>query len=233
MFFDQILLYLTEHAIALILHLSAKNAFPKPLPAAEEERLIQLMLDGDTLARDKLIEHNLRLVAHIVKKYAQSGCDADDLISIGSIGLIKAVHTFKPEAGRLTTYASRCIENEILMFLRANRKNRNNLSFDDGIGSDKDGNELNLVDILGTDRELVPDAVQLRIDCEKATLLIDSILDMREREVIRMRYGLQDGIMHHQHEVAAKLGISRSYVSRIEKKALEKLKKHMECNMVK
>ena len=227
MFFEEVLLYLAESAWTLILHLSAKNSFPKPLNPEEEAELVERMAGGDALARDKLIEHNLRLVAHISKKYARSGCDADDLISIGSIGLIKAVHTFRPESGKLTTYASRCIENEILMHLRANRKNKNSVSMSDGIGWDKDGNELQLAELLGTDRDMVPDEVQIKLDSVRVLQLLDTVLDPREARVIRLRYGLEDGDFHHQHEVAGILGISRSYVSRIEKKALQKLKKHM------
>lgn len=228
MFIEEALLYLAESAWTLILHLSAKNSFPKPLPPEEEAELVEKMLGGDCSARDKLIEHNLRLVAHISKKYAASGCDSDDLISIGSIGLIKAVHTFRPEAGKLTTYAARCIENEILMHLRANRKLRNTVSMGDSIGTDKEGNELHLTELLGTDKDMVPDEVSSRIDSGIALKLIDRVLSEREARVIRLRYGLEDGTFHPQHEVAKLLGISRSYVSRIEKKALEILKKHME-----
>jgi len=228
MFFDAVLLYLAESAWTLILHLSAKGSFPKPLPPDEENELVRKMAEGDSFARDKLIEHNLRLVAHIVKKYARSGCDSDDLVSIGSIGLIKAVHTFKPESGKLTTYASRCIENEILMHLRANRKNKNTLSMSDGIGRDKEGNELELSELLGTDKDLVPNEVEIKLESRLAMRLVDEVLDEREARVIRLRYGIADGNCRHQHEVAKELGISRSYVSRIEKKALQKLKNHME-----
>ncbi|MBQ8507088.1 MAG: RNA polymerase sporulation sigma factor SigK [Clostridia bacterium] len=228
MFIEEALLYLAESAWALILHLSAKSSFPKPLLPEEEAELVEKMLSGDGHARDKLIEHNLRLVAHITKKYAGSGCDSDDLISIGSIGLIKAVHTFKPEAGKLTTYASRCIENEILMHLRANKKMKNTVSMGDSVGFDKEGNELQLTELLGTDKDMVPDEVSTRIDSGIALQLIDRVLDEREARVIRLRYGLEDGVFHAQHEVAKLLGISRSYVSRIEKKALGTLKKHME-----
>ena len=186
------------------------------------------MLTGDGAARDKLIEHNLRLVAHIAKKYRASGCDPDDLVSIGSIGLIKAVHTFRPEAGRLTTYASRCIENEILMHLRANRKLRNTVTMSDSATFDKEGNEVQLTDLMGTDRDVVSDEVELRISSRRVLELIDQVLDPRQAQVIRLRYGLEDGVFHPQHEVARRLGISRSYVSRIEKRALEILKNHME-----
>lgn len=227
MFFGDILLYLAESAWTLVLHLSARSSFPKPLPPEEEARLVESMLAGDALARDRLIEHNLRLVAHIAKKYAISGGDTDDLISIGSIGLIKAVHTFRPEAGKLTTYASRCIENEIRMHLRANRKLRGTSSMSDSVGRDKEGNEVELTELLGTDKDMVPDEVALRIDSGIALKLIDRVLEPREARVVRLRYGLEDGAFHPQHEVAALLGISRSYVSRIEKRAIEKLREHM------
>lgn len=228
MFIEEILLYLAESAWTLVLHLSAKSSFPAPLPAQEEAELVQAMLTGDGAARDKLIEHNLRLVAHIAKKYRASGCDPDDLVSIGSIGLIKAVHTFRPEAGRLTTYASRCIENEILMHLRANRKLRNTVTMSDSATFDKEGNEVQLTDLMGTDRDVVSDEVEMRISSRRVLELIDQVLDPRQAQVIRLRYGLEDGIFHPQHEVARRLGISRSYVSRIEKRALEILKNHME-----
>ena len=227
MFFEEILMYLAESAWTLILHLSARNSFPKPLQPEEEAELVERMLAGDTLARDRLIEHNLRLVAHIAKKYAAAG-ESDDLISIGSIGLIKAVHTFRPEAGRLTTYASRCIENEIRMHLRANRKLRNTCSMSDSVSRDREGNEVQLCELLGTDRDMVPDEVALRMDSATALKLIDRVLESREARVIRLRYGLEDGNFHPQHEVAAILNISRSYVSRIEKKALAKLRARME-----
>ena len=228
MFIEEILLYLAESAWTLVLHLSAKSSFPAPLSAQEEAELVQAMLTGDGAARDKLIEHNLRLVAHIAKKYRASGCDPDDLVSIGSIGLIKAVHTFRPEAGRLTTYASRCIENEILMHLRANRKLRNTVTMSDSATFDKEGNEVQLTDLMGTDRDVVSDEVEMRISSRRVLELIDKVLDPRQAQVIRLRYGLEDGIFHPQHEVARRLGISRSYVSRIEKRALEILKNHME-----
>ena len=214
MWMEELLVYLAESAWTLILHLSAKSAFPKPLPPEEEAQMVEKMLGGDGSARDKLIEHNLRLVAHIAKKYASSGCDNDDLISIGSIGLIKAVHTFKPEAGKLTTYASRCIENEILMHLRAGKKLKNNVSMGESVGLDKEGNELQLTELLGTDKDMVPDEVSARIDSAIAVQLIGQVLDEREARVIRLRYGLEDGIFHPQHQVAKLLGISRSYVSR-------------------
>jgi len=228
MFFSGTLIWLLEHGWLMFLHLSARTSFPKPLPAEEEQRLVEELAKGNEEARTRLIEHNLRLVAHIAKKYAQSGVDGDDLVSIGSIGLIKAVQTFRPEAGKLTTYASRCIENEILMHLRANRKNRTTMLMGESIGTDKDGNEMQLSDLLGTEPDAVPNEVETTIESERAVRLMRRVLDEREAEVISMRYGLADGEAHPQHAVAKKLGISRSYVSRIEKKALSKLKDAME-----
>ena len=223
MFFFEGLVWLSENLFALALHLAGKSSFPKPLKREEEARLIQEMLQGDPAARDRLIEHNLRLVAHIAKKYQPAGMDAEDLVSVGSIGLIKAVNTFRPEAGRLATYASRCIENEILMQLRANRKNRNTVFLDEPIGTDKEGNDVRLIDLMGTDKDVVPNAAETAIESGRVKALIPAVLDERERQVVCMRYGLLDGVARAQHEVAHALGISRSYVSRIEKKALEKL----------
>ncbi len=228
MFLSEMLVWLIEHGWLMFLHLSAKSSFPKPLPPEEEQRLIAELETGSEEAKRRLIEHNLRLVAHIVKKYARTGADADDLISIGSIGLIKAVHTFRPEAGKLTTYASRCIENEILMHLRANRKNRGVVLMGDSIGTDKDGNELTLADLVGTDPNLVADEVETAIESRRALDLMERVLEPRELQVLRMRYGLIDGEPQPQHVVAKSLGISRSYVSRIEKRALEKLRSAME-----
>jgi len=228
MFLPEMLLWLSKSGWLLLLHLSARSSFPKPLPPEEEQALLARMQAGDADAANALIEHNLRLAAHIARKYAQPGVDQDDLVSVGTLGLIKAVHTFRPEAGRLTAYASRCIENEILMFFRANRKNRNVVLVGDSVGQDGDGNDLQLDDLLGTDANLVPDAAETAIESRRALRLMDAALEPREREVIRLRYGLEDGDPWPQHRVAAKLSISRSYVSRIEKKALEKLRRGME-----
>lgn len=228
MFISGTLLWLIEHGWLMFLHLSAKLSFPQPLTPGEEQQLVEEMVNGSEEAARKLIEHNLRLVAHIVKKYARSGTDVDDMISIGSIGLIKAVHTFKPEVGKLTTYASRCIENEILMFLRADRKNRNMLLMGDSIGTDKEGNEMTLADLVGTDPDLVANEVETAIEARRAVQLMERVLDERELKVLRMRCGLIDGEPQPQHVVAKELGISRSYVSRIEKKALQKLRNAME-----
>ena len=228
MFLPELLLWLSKSGWLMLLHLSARSSFPKPLVPEEEAALLARLRTGDADAANALIEHNLRLVAHIARKYAQPGVDQDDLVSVGSLGLIKAVHTFKPEAGRLTAYASRCIENEILMFFRANRKNRNVVLVGESVGQDSEGNDLQLADLLGTDPDLVPDAAEAAIESRRALKVMDAALEPREREVLRLRYGLEDGDPWPQHRVAAKLGISRSYVSRIEKKALEKLRKGME-----
>ena len=226
--FLETILWLAENAWTLLLHLSGKSSFPKPLPLAEERALLDKMLAGDTGAGEKLIEHNLRLVAHIAKKYYGSGVDPDDLVSVGSIGLIKAVHTFRPEAGRLTAYASRCIENEILMYLRANRKNRANVLLGEPIGTDKEGNEILLIDLLGTEKDALEAEVETSIESRRALKMLAAVLDGREKQVIEMRYGLTGDGPQPQHEVARTLGISRSYVSRIEKKALDKLRRALE-----
>ena len=200
------------------------NAFPQPLTEAEEEKYLKGMAAGDPLARNKLIEHNLRLVAHIVKKFENTGEDSEDLISIGTIGLIKAIESYQVDKGtKLATYAARCIENEILMHLRSLKKTRKDVSLHDPIGTDKEGNEITLIDILGTDTDEVADQVQIKIEKSKIYSHLD-ILDEREQEVIRGRFGLeQGGEERTQREIARELGISRSYVSRIEKRALMKL----------
>lgn len=228
MFLPEMLAWLSRSGWLLLLHLSARSSFPKPLPPDEEQALLARMQAGDADAANTLIEHNLRLVAHIARKYAQPGVDQDDLVSLGTLGLIKAMHTFRPEAGRLTAYASRCIENEMLMFFRANRKNRNVILVGDSVGQDSEGNDIQLDDLLGTEPDLVPDAAETAIEANRAMRLMDEVLQPREQEVLRLRYGLEDGDPWPQHRVAARLGISRSYVSRIEKKGLEKLRAAME-----
>ncbi len=227
MFLPEMLLWLSENGWLMLLHLSARASFPKPLEKDEEAALIERMFAGDSEAAASLIEHNLRLVAHIAKKYARPGMDQDDLISAGALGLIKAVQTFRPEAGKLTAYASRCIENEMLMALRANRKNRNVLSLAESLGQDGEGNDIPLGELLGTEPDLVTGAAETAIESGRAVRLIDEAVDPREAEVVRLRYGLADGEPWPQHRVAGRLGISRSYVSRIEKKALEKLRRAM------
>ncbi|MBE6764151.1 MAG: sigma-70 family RNA polymerase sigma factor [Ruminococcaceae bacterium] len=222
------LLELLSHITFFALHLMNPGSFPRPLTAEQErDALRRFHEDGDMQARSQLIEHNLRLVAHIVKKYQNVTHDQDDLISIGTIGLIKAVGTFDHTKGtRLATYASRCIENEILMYFRANKKTAQDVSLSEPIDTDKDGHPLSLLDVIADDDTLAED-LELKVNSEKLRRYIAEVLDEREREVIEWRYGLKgDGMA--QREVAKKLGISRSYVSRIEKKALEKLHERFE-----
>lgn len=203
-------------------------SFPKPLSEEEESEYIQRCKDGDTQARDLLIEHNLRLVAHIAKKYTTSGriasVDFDDIISIGSIGLIKAIDSFNSgKSARLATYAARCIENEILMYIRSSKKYSNDIFLQDPIGHDFDGNEITVMDMVKSDDDPVPDEVSDKIDINRMMRKIDEVLDEREREIIRLRYAVCGGEEMTQREIASMLGISRSYVSRIEKKALKKI----------
>ncbi|NLY90792.1 MAG: RNA polymerase sporulation sigma factor SigK [Firmicutes bacterium] len=209
----------------LFSYISNNNVFPMPLSEEEERALILKMEEGDKEARNVLIERNLRLVAHIVKKFDNTGEDNDDLISIGTIGLIKGINTYKRKYNtRLATYAARCIENEILMHLRSTKKLKNDLFLHDPIGADKEGNEMTLLDILDTGADLVPELVESRLEEETLRKKL-GILSKREKKVIELRYGLQDGLSKTQREIARILGISRSYVSRIEKKALKKLLK--------
>lgn len=208
------LLAILQDTLFFLGYLSSHSSFPKPLDPQQEKEEIRKLAKGDEGARRTLIEHNLRLVSHIAKKYSIPGYDGDDLISIGSIGLIKAVSTFNPESGAtLSTYASRCIENEILMCLRAAQKRKNDVSLQEPIGVDAEGNEMTLIDILGTDPDGVTDEVNRRICLEKVRALIETVLPERERTVLELRYGLLDGRIRAQHEIAAMLGISRSYVS--------------------
>ncbi|MDR7856010.1 RNA polymerase sporulation sigma factor SigK [Tissierella sp.] len=202
------------------------NSFPKPLSSDEEKMFLDLYSKGDERARNVLIERNLRLVAHIVKKYNNTGKDTDDLISIGTIGLIKAISTYNPTKGtRLATYAARCIENEILMTIRSAKKTKVELSLYEPIGMDKEGNEINLLDILGSDVDEVLDEVHLKLQVKNLYKAINQTLKDREKVIIELRYGLIDGSCKTQREIAAMLGISRSYVSRIETRALGKLNK--------
>ncbi|MBE3550666.1 MAG: RNA polymerase sporulation sigma factor SigK [Brockia lithotrophica] len=201
-----------------------QGSFPHPLPEEEEEEYVRRMLAGDAEARNRLIEHNLRLVAHIAKKFETSGEDPDDLISIGTIGLIKAVETYSPDRGtKLATYAAKCVENEILMHLRATKKMRRDISLFEPIGTDKEGNALTLMDVLPREGdEDFEERIAVRIERDRLEAYLH-ILDEREREVIVRRFGLTGGEEETQKEVARALGISRSYVSRIEKRALMKL----------
>ncbi len=226
---EQLVMFFLQDALFLLGYLTRGNAFPKPLAREEEAEMIRRMSEGDREAREKLIEHNLRLAAHIARKYTVPGCDADDLISIGTVGLIKGIGTFKPESGtQLSTYCARCIENEILMCLRASQKRKGDVSLQEPIGMDGEGNEITLIDVLGTDGDEVHGEVERRISLQSVRKLVEKCLSGRERTVIEMRYGLLDGTVHAQQEVAAKLGISRSYISRIEKKAMERLKEAFE-----
>lgn len=205
-------------------YVNATGSFPEPLNAQEERACLMRMQAGDPRARDELIEHNLRLVAHIARKYARAGRDSDDLISIGSIGLIKAVSTYDPTKGvALSSYASRCVENEILMSIRAERKQAAEVSLSEAIGADGEGNDVMLGDILGTDADAVIDEVGRLFEAERIRGAMARHLGARERVVIELRFGLNGGVRLTQREVAAFLGISRSYISRIEKKALQKL----------
>lgn len=206
------------------------QVFPQPLSEEEEKNYLQCFKKGDEEARNRLIEHNLRLVAHVVRKYENSGEDMEDLISIGTIGLIKAINTFDEDKGvRLATYAARCIENEVLMHLRNIKKNKQEVYIYDPIGYDKEGNEISLMDVLTNDNEII-DIVDARMQEDKIIGKL-WVLSPRERQVIEMRYGLLSGIKETQREIAKKLGISRSYVSRIEKKALKKLVKELEIKV--
>lgn len=218
------LLTLLKNLIIFSSYMTEKSSFPKPLSKEKEQEYLVLSAKGDKDAKEILVKHNLRLVAHIAKKYANYG-DNDELISIGSIGLIKAVESFKIDKGTsLATYASRCIENEILMTMRTTKKHRSNVSLNEPIGVDKDGNELVIMDMLESDQNVIED-VENSIMMEKLTAITKSVLDKREYEIIKMRYGLENTGALTQREVAKKFNISRSYVSRIEKKALEKIKK--------
>ena len=200
------------------------SSFPNPLTEKEEQHYVKLLEQGDPAARKALIEHNLRLVAHIAKKYVGPAASQDDLISIGTIGLIKAVSTFDANKGSaLSAYASRCVENEILMSLRAERRQVSEVSLSDAVGLDNDGNDVTLLDILGSDPDTVIDEVQAHLDTERIRRTMQRVLTEREYVVIRLRFGLFGAYRMAQREVASLLGISRSYVSRIEKKALAKL----------
>ena len=209
-----------------VLSAAPRSQFPPPLEKEEEDRLFHRWRDtGDMAAREKLIEHNLRLVSHIVRKYYASSPDKDDLVSIGSIGLIKSIDSFDPDNGaRFATYSARCIQNEILMYFRSQKKYSQEVSINDTIDTDRDGNPLTYADIMGSD-DTIADDIDTRIKLSKAAVFITGSLEKREREIIVLRYGLDGGTPMPQREVAKRLGISRSYVSRIEKAALEKIRR--------
>lgn len=208
-----------------VLHVTGAGSFPRPLTTEEEKDCLERLQNGDQTARNELIEHNLRLVAHIIKKYYSNTNDQDDLISIGTIGLIKAVNTFDNSKGiRLSSYAARCIENEVLMFFRASKKSAQDVSMNEPIDTDKDGNALTLMDVMATEDNIV-DNLDWKIKSEQLKRYILETLSPREQTIIELRYGLNGDLPLTQREVASKLKISRSYVSRIEKKALLALKK--------
>ena len=212
-----------------LFYVGSTDKLPPPLSKEEEEYFVEMSRDGDLHARDKLIEHNLRLVVFLAKKYENTNVDLEDLVSIGTIGLMKAVKTFSNEKNiKLATYASRCIDNEILMFLRKNKKVRGEVSFEESLSFDADGNELHLEDVLGTDADIVTRPLE---DDFNKKIMIEEInkLNNRDREIIIMRYGLFNHPEKTQKEVAEILGISQSYISRIEKKVIKKLKNIVKC----
>lgn len=219
--------WLMSHVLYLFLKVSYSQSFPPPLSPAEEAECFRRMKMGDMKAREKLIEHNLRLVAHIVKKYYTANKNQDDLISVGTIGLIKAIDSFDTTNGaRFATYASKCLQNEILMYFRAQKKNSCEVSINETIDTDKDGNPLTYIDIISVDDTIAED-LDLKFKSRRAIEIVNHVLDERERQIIVMRYGLGGAPAVTQRETAAKLGISRSYVSRIEKAALEKISRYL------
>ena len=211
-----------------ILYIRMQNSFQKPLSAPQEAKFLERLKNGDSEARDVLINHNLRLVAHVVKKYYATESEQDDLLSIGTIGLIKAVDSYNFDKGaRFSTYAARCIENEILMHFRSQRKSAQDISINDVIDTDKEGNELTLIDVIASEDTIV-DAIDKKFKIEHMLKGINTVLDDREKKIIILRYGLNNCYPKSQQDTADLLGISRSYVSRIEKKALEKLRKRFQ-----
>ncbi len=222
---------IASHVLFIILSVSGSGSFPRPLSAAEEKECLEKFKQGDLEAKNQLIVHNLRLVAHIIKKYYANWNDQEDLVSIGTIGLIKAVNTFDDSKGaRLSSYAARCIENEVLMFFRNGKKSAQDVSISEPIDTDKDGNALTLIDVIATDDTIIDD-IDLKMKSELLKKYIDETLDDRERQIILLRYGIGTNRPQTQRVVARQLNISRSYVSRIEKKALATLKKRFDTDM--
>lgn len=217
--------WLSSYFYVFILHICRGNSFPKPLTEEKEQEYILKCKEGDIVARNKLVEHNLRLVAHIIKKYYAKESEHDDLVSIGTIGLIKAINTYNPEKSiKLSSYASRCIENEILMHFRNGKKSAQDMSLSDSIDTDKDGNPLMLMDVLAVDDDFTEELEQ-QYNLSKLKGYIEEALDEREKKIIVLRYGLNGQKPLTQREVADMLNISRSYISRIEKRALYLLRK--------
>jgi len=223
-----ILTLIGTNLLLLILHIQNTSAFPRPLTAKQEREYLQKMHEGDAAARDILIERNLRLVSHIVKKYYSRTNDSDELISIGTVGLIKGIDSFDYTKGtKLATYASRCIENEILMHFRAQKKESRDVLLGDALEFDKDGNPLTVEDTLADEHDLA-EALERKTYWEQVQQYIDRMPQGREKEILVLRYGLNNQKPLTQREVAARLGISRSYVSRIEKKILEDIRRHIQ-----
>ena len=216
-------------AIFVVGYISSNNLFPEPLTTEEEKMYLQKMQEGDEEARNILIEINLRLVAHVCKKYSNTNVDQDDLISIGTIGLIKGINSFKVDKNvKLSTYVSRCIENEVLMYFRSSKKTNAEVSLEDPIGKDKDDNTITLQDILENNERNIEDEVDLKIKMKKLYEKIKIVLKDREKLIIELRFGLDGRKPKTQNQIAEMMGISRSYVSRIETKAIGKLAKEME-----
>ncbi|MBX4266363.1 RNA polymerase sporulation sigma factor SigK [Clostridium estertheticum] len=233
MFFINCLLDMIGNVTFLTAYITGTNSFPQPLSEEEEKYYLTKFAEGDLLAKGTLVERNLRLVAHIVKKYSYPGKDVDDLISIGTVGLIKAIDSFNMNKGiRLATYAARCIENEILMLIRSNKKIKGEVYLQDPIGTDKEGKEVSLMDVLRSEEDSISDIVENKIQIKRLYSKINVVLKEREKVIIQMRYGLLDGKPRTQREIALILGISRSYISRIEKRVLKKLNKELGNNIL-
>lgn len=217
-----------KSAILVVGYIQSSNLFPEPLTQAEEALYLKQLKEGNEEARNILIERNLRLVAHVAKKYSSSNVDTDDLISIGSIGLIKGINSFNVDKGsKLSTYISRCIDNEILMYLRSTKKLQNEVYLNDTIGEDKDSNVVTLQEVLVADEKAIDEQVDLKLQIKKLYGKISNILKDRERTIINLRFGLDGNKPKTQNEIAQEMGISRSYVSRIETKAIGKLAKEI------
>lgn len=222
--------FLGQYIFTFILHICGNGKFPKPLSEEKEKEYLLKSKNGDITARNILVEHNLRLVAHIIKKYYAVNVDQDDLVSIGTIGLIKAINTFDMDKNiKLSSYASRCIENEILMHFRNLKKSSQNVSLEDAVDIDKDGNTLKLMDLLSIDDDFA-DNLDKKLNLQKINKYLTETLTKRELQIINLRYGLNGSKPLTQREVSSIMNISRSYVSRIEKKALEKLKARYDTN---